>query len=275
MAGVPIYPTRGRGGGWRLVGGARTDLTGLTEGEVTALFIGLSQTGAGAGEHAAAVRKLVHAVPSTFREKAGRVAEATVHDASWGDPDDARERPLVARLQSAIADRRLVRLDYEGARGSASSVLVPLVVGSRGARWYVLGAPPQGGVADPGGIRTYRVDRIAALDVLDESGAPPDGFDGPAQWRRMVDEVEGLRSEARAVVRPEPWAFRALRDRFGRQASPVDGDDDCLQVRAQSVPALAEQLAGWADVIEVIEPVEVRRALRELGERIALRHRDE
>ena len=28
MAGVPVYSVQGRGGGWRLVGGARTDLSG-------------------------------------------------------------------------------------------------------------------------------------------------------------------------------------------------------------------------------------------------------
>ena len=55
MAGVPIYPTRGRGGGWRLIGGARTDLTGLTEGEVTALLVGLTQNRAAAPEHVAAI----------------------------------------------------------------------------------------------------------------------------------------------------------------------------------------------------------------------------
>lgn len=72
----------------------------------------------------------------------------------------------------------------------------------------------------------------------------------------------------------EPWALRALRDRFGRQGRPVDGRPHVVEVRAQSVPALAEQLAGWVDAIEVLEPSEVRRALRELGERIVRRHRD-
>ena len=39
MAGVPVYSVRGRGGGWRLVGGARTDLSGLTASEARALFL--------------------------------------------------------------------------------------------------------------------------------------------------------------------------------------------------------------------------------------------
>jgi predicted DNA-binding transcriptional regulator YafY len=39
MAGVPVYSRPGRNGGWQLVGGARTDLSGLTAAEARALFL--------------------------------------------------------------------------------------------------------------------------------------------------------------------------------------------------------------------------------------------
>ncbi len=38
-AGIPVYPQPGRGGGWTLLGGARTDLSGLTSAEAQALFL--------------------------------------------------------------------------------------------------------------------------------------------------------------------------------------------------------------------------------------------
>ncbi|KJY32879.1 transcriptional regulator, partial [Streptomyces katrae] len=38
-SGIPVYSQRGRGGGWSLVGGARTNLTGLTAEEIRALFL--------------------------------------------------------------------------------------------------------------------------------------------------------------------------------------------------------------------------------------------
>lgn len=272
MSGVPIYPSRGRGGGWRLIGGARTDLTGLTESEVTSLLIVLSQSRTAAPEHTAAVRKLMRAVPEPFRAGAQRVAEATVRDAPWGEPDDAPERPRVAELQRAIAVRRRVLLRYGEAEEPVD--VVPLVVGSRGSRWYLLAAPTCDGVADVERLRTYRVDRIAELSMTDDRGAAPDGFDASAAWDRMVVSVEELRGEARAVVRAEPWAVRAVLDRFGRQAALLDADAGLLEVRAHRVDALAEQLAGWTGAVEVLEPVEVRVALRELGERIAQQYRD-
>ncbi|MGC0271488.1 helix-turn-helix transcriptional regulator [Pseudactinotalea sp. Z1739] len=48
-AGVPVYSQPGRGGGWSLVGGARTDLTGLTAAESQALFLLAGHAGAGSG----------------------------------------------------------------------------------------------------------------------------------------------------------------------------------------------------------------------------------
>ncbi|UWF77143.1 HTH domain-containing protein [Microbacterium neungamense] len=116
MAGVPIYPTRGRGGGWQLIGGARTDLTGLTETEVTALLAGLTQSLGAGPDRVAALRKLVRAVPAPFREGAQRIAEATVRDVPWGESSAPDDPAKVAVLQRAIARRIRVRFDYDGSR---------------------------------------------------------------------------------------------------------------------------------------------------------------
>ncbi|MFC4139686.1 MULTISPECIES: YafY family protein [unclassified Microbacterium] len=282
MSGVPIYPTRGRGGGWRLIGGARTDLTGLTEGEVTSLLIGLSQSGHADPERIAAVRKLVRAMPAPFREGAQRVAASTVRDAPWGEVADEAASTTVAALQRAIAGQRRVRLSYEGTRGSVEFDLVPLVIGSRGNRQYLLGAPAQeeSDAADAERLRMYRIDRIRTVSVLPERGAAPDGFDVAAAWARMVERVEDLRGAVRAMVRVEPWAVRALQDRFGAQAFVLEAEPDengraLLEVRAHRVDALAEQLVGWAGVAEAIGPPEVRAALRELGERITALYRSD
>src|SRR5688500_17031846 len=85
-AGVPVYPQPGRGGGWSLLGGARTDLTGLTAAEAQALF---ALAGPGASivpEVRSALRKLVQALPGTFRADAEAAAGAVVVDAAgWGE----------------------------------------------------------------------------------------------------------------------------------------------------------------------------------------------
>jgi predicted DNA-binding transcriptional regulator YafY len=112
VAGVPVYAQPGRGGGWALVGGARTDLSGLSAPEARALFTLLGPTAAASGEAKTALRKLVRALPATFRGDAEAAADATVIDpARWGE--QPRPRPdLVAQLQAAVVARRCVRLTY-------------------------------------------------------------------------------------------------------------------------------------------------------------------
>src|SRR5437660_12531976 len=111
-AGIPVYPQPGRGGGWALVGGARTDLSGLSATEARALFLLVGPAAAVSDEAKTALRKLVHALPKTFRADAEAAASATVIDPTrWGDRD--RHRPgMVALLQAAVIRRRKVRLSY-------------------------------------------------------------------------------------------------------------------------------------------------------------------
>src|SRR4051794_37344406 len=91
-AGIPVYPQPGRGGGWALVGGARTDLTGLTAPETQALFLLAGPAASVAPEVRSALRKLVRALPETFRVDAEAAAEAVLVDSSgWGEP--AKEPP--------------------------------------------------------------------------------------------------------------------------------------------------------------------------------------
>ena len=74
-AGIPVYPQPGRGGGWSLVGGARTDLTGLTASEAHALFLLLGSSSDRSAEATSALRKLVRALPATFRAEAEAAGE--------------------------------------------------------------------------------------------------------------------------------------------------------------------------------------------------------
>lgn len=61
-AGIPVYASRGRGG-WELLGGARTDLSGLSADEARALFTVAGPSAAASPELKAALRKLVRALP--------------------------------------------------------------------------------------------------------------------------------------------------------------------------------------------------------------------
>ena len=193
-AGIPVYPQAGRGGGWQLLGGARTDLSGLTGPEARALFLLVGPAASVDPDAKAALRKLVRALPESFRTDAAAAAEAIVIDAGeWGRP--AVERPqLLPVLEAAIVQRRRVRVRYAAwNREPADRMVDPWGLVQKQEHWYLLGAVD-------GAQRTYRVDRMLEVAVTDEEADRPDDLDLAELWERVTAEVERRRAGAEATV---------------------------------------------------------------------------
>ncbi|WP_285040271.1 WYL domain-containing protein [Plantibacter sp. LMC-P-059a] len=275
-AGIPVYPVRGRNGGWRLLDGARTNLTGLTEPEVTALFALLGSNEALPPAATRAIAKLVRSVPSTFRSGAERVATATIRSAAWGHLEPGKVPDSVTVLHHAIATQRRISFTY---RVGAPREVVPLVVASKGGIWYLVGARVLDGkdTADPASLRLFRVDRIRDAEVTADRGYVFEGFDAAAVWDAMTDHVEALRGSVQAALLVDAAAVRPLLQAFGVHAAVTGEQPDgrsLITVRAHSVTGLAEQLVGWTSAAQVLEPAEVRTALAAIGRRIIDTYRD-
>lgn len=271
-AGVPVYPQPGRGGGWSLVGGARTDLSGLTGPESQALFTLVGPGASTSPEAQQAVRKLLRALPSPFRADAAAAAEAVRLDAgSWGE--QRRSRPeVVDVVQQAVIDRRQVRVDYTNRTGQVSTVLLdPLGLVAKDDLWYLLATREDGP-----DVRTYRMDRVASAEVTAQPANRPEGFDLAREWQRVVSYVEGRRARVRATVLVRRRHLWVLRDHFGTYLdvigdAPAASDEERIEVSlaAHTARSLAEQLAGWGSMIEVTGPEDVRRELARIGTELA------
>jgi predicted DNA-binding transcriptional regulator YafY len=268
-AGIPVYPQPGRGGGWSLVGGARTDLSGLTASEAQALFLLVGPAAAVSGEAKSALRKLVRALPQTFREEAEAAAGAIMIDPTrWGERD--RDRPdLVDELQGAVVRRRKVRLDYSGRRGERSRrVIDPWGLVDKDDVWYLIAGTDKG-------RRTFRLDRIVAAEITDQPAQRPDDFELEAAWDEVVDEMEERRSRTWATVLVDQRYLPVMRDRFGRHCHTEDLlDDGRARVRVGApIPLdLARNLAGWGGLVEVEGPPEVRALLARIGSELVERN---
>jgi predicted DNA-binding transcriptional regulator YafY len=268
LAGIPVYSLPGRGGGWELVGGARTDLSGLTADEARALFL-IAGPAAATPEVRAALRKLVHALPVTFREHAAAAAGAVVHDPSGWDHTVPGTPDHLEALQRAVIEGVQVELDYRGRDGRASSRKVhPLGLVVKNNIWYL--------VADTdAGQRTFRVSRVRALQLTSEPLVRPDDFDLAQAWSSIVTTVDAQRAPVRVRVRADPEMVDVLQYMFGNRveagAARLDGPAE-VEVRAQSELMVARQLAGFGDRIEVVSPESVRRHLVEIGRGLVRAH---
>ncbi|RZT17222.1 putative DNA-binding transcriptional regulator YafY [Kribbella sp. VKM Ac-2569] len=267
-AGIPVYPQPGRNGGWQLVGGARTDLSGLTATEAQALFLLVGPAASIAPDAKAALRKLVRALPDTFREHAQAAAEAVVIDpARWGE--HVKERPeLVRRLQDAVVRRERVRLAYSGrGRDTAERVVDPLGLVDKDDVWYLIAWTEKG-------QRTFRIDRVVDTETTGETFERPDGFDLSSAWAEIVERMEERRSGLTATVLMDERFVWVMQDRLGRncEVDGTDGDRVRLKVTAPTPLMIAQHLAGWGGSIEVVDPPSVQAELARLGRELTRRY---
>ena len=260
MAGIPVYARPGRGGGWALVGGARTDLTGMSAGEARALSRMLGTAALNDPETRVPTMKLIQALPSSLHDEAERLM-TSVHDdrVAWGKSADDATSGL-SRLCDAVAQRRVVAASYESKNGERSvRRLLPLGLVNKAGVWYLIADGEHG-------VRTYRVSRLEDIVVTDEGFDPPSDFDVATYWSTQAEVIEKKRSGIAAVLRVHSSIVPALRHQFGRYVSLIEeGDVSIVEVRAHMLVGLAEKLAGWGDRIDILSPSCLRSELARIG----------
>jgi predicted DNA-binding transcriptional regulator YafY len=266
-AGIPVYPQAGRNGGWQLLGGARTDLSGLTAAESQALFLLLGPA-AGQRIEQQALRKLVRALPHPFRADAEAAADAVMVDpAGWGELDPDRPA-MVATLQGATVGRRRIELVYESRHGRSTRSVDPLGLVDKDDVWYLVAATPQG-------QRTFRVDRIVEATVTDETFERPEGFTLAAAWERVVADMEQRRAQTAATATIPTRFVGILQDQLGRHCEAIQetGERTRVRVTAPTPRDIARNLAGWGDLVDVEEPATVQEELARIGAELTGRYR--
>ena len=207
-SGVPVYADIGRNGGFALLDGWKTRLTGLTAPEAQALFLsGLpgpaAEMGLGA-EVQQAELKLLAALPADWQQEARRISTRFHLDpAGWFQPGYVH-----AHLKS-VADcvwaERKISVRYESWTKVSDKVLEPYGLVLKGGIWYVV-------AATEGQVRTYRLSAIQALIVLDETFARPRDFDLPGYWAEAARQFERDIYVATAEVRATETGVRRLKD---------------------------------------------------------------
>jgi predicted DNA-binding transcriptional regulator YafY len=266
MAGVPVYSQAGRGGGWSLVGGARTDLSGLNAAEARALFLLAGPSSQATPQVKAALRKLVRALPETMRADAEAAATAIVIDPSTWDRTPMREPDHLPALQQAIVDAKQVRILY--ATSDSTRTVHPLGLVVKGKLWYLIAGTESG-------QRTFRVDRVRSVEITDEALVRPPGFDLSEAWSAVVETVDAKRAPYEAIAHVEAHAVEWLRRAWGTRAHPgrtlPDGRVE-VRLRGYSAPQVAAEVAGFGSQVEVVSPEEVRTHLARIGAELTSRY---
>ena len=257
MAGLPIYSRQGRNGGWQLAGGGRTDLSGLTAAEARALFLVAGPSSSATPDVKAALRKLVRALPESFRTHAEAASTAIVVDpAGWDQSASPRRIPIhLDAVQRAVVEGDQITLGYVARdRAATTRVVHPLGLATKNSAWYLV-------AATEAGMRTFRVDRVTSVEPMGCAVVRPDGFDLVEAWKLITENVD----ELRAPVRAQAWASSNIlsecRSAFGNRVriGPAGPDGRVeVELRGHSAETLAREVAGFGGLLEVVEPDDVR-----------------
>jgi predicted DNA-binding transcriptional regulator YafY len=266
---VPVYADRGPNGGFELLDGYRTKLTGLSPSEAATLFLaGLPGPAAELGLAdilTTAQLKLTAALPEGARATAKRVsARFHLDPVGWfRGSEDARLLPTIA---NAVWSETWISVRYKRYTGIVSRKLRPLGLVLKGGVWYIVALAGEQ-------ARTYRVSNIVELTETQERFERPKDFDLVRFWSNASRAYEVGLYRGKATLRVSPLGMMKL-DQLGsavaeaaaQTASAPDAEGWVRVVIPieRSQQAAADLIRLGLDV-EVLEPLELRDRLVELA----------
>ncbi|MFI2757376.1 helix-turn-helix transcriptional regulator [Streptomyces echinatus] len=264
-AGVPVYADRGRAGGYRLVGGYRTRLTGLARSEAEALFLSgvpgaLREMGLQDAASAARLKVAAALLPS-LRDAPDTAAQRFHLDApAWfREPETPAPLPVLAE---AVWDDRPVTARYRRADHEVERRLEPYGLVLKAGIWYLCAR-----VAESGSFRTYRIDRFGTVDALDATFERDPGFDLPGFWADQAERFARSILRAEVVVRLSPDGVRRLphavdplgaREALDGAGSPDAGGWVTVTLPVESEEVAHTQLTALGPEAEVLAPAGLR-----------------
>lgn len=275
-AGVPVYAERGRAGGFQLMDGYRTKLTGFTAAEADALPLA-SIAGAaadlGIGEEAAAAQlKMLASLPPDSGASAQRVAQRFHLDPmNWYSRGEALD--VLPVLAEAVWRDKRVRVRYESWKDVVTRDLDPLGLVMKGGLWYLVAAAKK----QP---RTYRVSNIRSLEVMDTRAQRPPRFDLSKFWTEWSRNFEARLLSERATVKLSPLGLRLLRDvspaayeaALASQKPAKPEGWIKAEIPIESGPHAMRQLLRLGVEAEIVEPAALRAALAKEARAVAAKY---
>lgn len=270
-AGIPIYGDPGPEGGYSLLDSYRTTLTGLSEGEVRALFmltvprpltdLGISE------ELKAAFRKLAAALPAASSAGETHIRRRFYLDPTWWDQPEAPV-PQLKTLHDAVVEDRCVAISYRTWLGTTlTRDVAPLGLVAKGGGWYLVyqqGGPP----------RVIQVGDLLGVELLPGHFARSGEFDLVRFWQSWCVGREERRYVVKLRVAPHFVAALGhyLGDRLRpevAQATLPDADGwTTLEVNFRSLEEARHHLLTCGSGVMVVAPEVLRLSLLDHAQQI-------
>ncbi len=275
-AGVPVYAERGRAGGFSLHDGYRTKLTGLTQDEAGALMLagaGNAAKALGFGDGARDARlKILASLAPDMAARADDVSSRFYLDTEgwFSAAQDARWLPTLA---GAVWSQRWIAIDYESWKAPVQRRVQPFGLVLKSGAWYLIARAGQD-------LRTYRVSKLRALTVLDQTFKRPARFDLARHWQTASAAFEAQMLSYQADIAVSPLGLVWLRDTHARAAEAIEKTGKPMGKagwRRGRVPAEDSKFATlrWLSLgaeLRIYGPAKLKAAIKDEAARLAAHH---
>ncbi|RXZ69093.1 helix-turn-helix transcriptional regulator [Agromyces albus] len=279
-AGVPVYAERGRHGGFELLPGFRTELTGLNHDEALALLT----AGLGRGEQvfglgsalASAMRKVVDALPDSHRATASDAVQRFLVDPETDllsrrlAIDEVPATTMIEVRRAVLAGHKL-RIHYAAAdRTPKWRTVDPIGLVTVRDKGYLLATMS-------GADRTYRLSRILAAQELDEPAQRPDRVDLDQIWQERSTQFRtGGDDQVTVLVRVDPVRREELVGTALAVLAEETDEDGWLRLEVTFQDSRHAEWAMWqlSTDAEALSPQSLRTSLRDRAAAIATRYDD-
>jgi len=264
--GIPVRSVRGRYGGYRMAPGYRMPPLMLSDDEAVAVLLGLVAgrraglvtTSVAAAESATA--KLRRVLPEALERRVTALLD-TAEFTLGAHPVATPSTDILLAIAEAARDSRPVAITYTSAGDRRSERTVhPYGIVAHSGRWYVIGADSATGTT-----RTFRLDRIATLQMLGGT------FDAPAGFNAVEEVLSGL---AQMPYRHEiSLRVEGSVDDVRKRLPPVvatvqDGDGEGwarVRINAERLDWVPAVLAGLGVPFVIERPDALRDLVRTLA----------
>ncbi|MEV0683040.1 WYL domain-containing protein [Nocardia sp. NPDC050378] len=279
-AGVPVYAERGRHGGFALLPGFQTELTGLNHDEALALLVAGSRRGAQAfglgGALASAMRKVVDALPESYRDTAAGAARRLLVDPETDllsrrvVPEDLPDA-VVAEVRRAVLTGHRLRINYAAVDRSAQWRTVdPIGLVTVAGQGYLL-------ATRAGEDRTYRLSRILDAEELPELAQRPEHVDLDQAWKERGTRFRTGGDQVAVDVRVNPTRRTELVGTAVTLRSETIEADGRLRLELTFQDPRHAEWALWqlGAHAEILAPQWLRTTLRDRATTLAAHYRSQ
>ena len=270
-AGVPIYAERGRQGGFRLLDGYQTRLTGLDADEASALMlsgIGTALDDLGLKDALSQTeRKLMAALPEPSRTKAALVARR-FHLDPLGWYRQKEVTPFVTQIAKAVWADQKISISYDSWKGRVQRDLDPIAIVLKAGVWYLIGRAET--------LRVYRIANVRELNLRGGTFNRPADFDVSGFWAEWTQKFETRIRSGRARLRVTSRGLRLLTN---MGLSPIEilpvkdrPELSDVELAVEDESSAVREILSLGAEAEVIDPAALRSAVQSEISRLAKKY---